>query len=84
MAHQFTVNAAIQGVSLDDFKRLAENISLHEAVCRRIPGENLEILESHQQNYSIYSNVQADPAEHIVLDAVQFAKKEKADRKSVV
>ena len=48
MAHQFTVNAAIQGVSLDDFKRLAENISLHEAVCRRIPGENLEILESQK------------------------------------
>ncbi|WP_180034481.1 MULTISPECIES: DUF2505 family protein [unclassified Acinetobacter] len=46
MAHQFTVNATIYGVSLEDFKRLAADISLHEAVCKRIPGENLEILES--------------------------------------
>ena len=48
MAHQFTVNAAIQGVSLDEFKRLAADISLHEAVCKRIPGDNLEILESQK------------------------------------
>ncbi|WP_089603672.1 DUF2505 family protein [Acinetobacter piscicola] len=46
MAHQFTVNATISGVSLNDFKRLAANTSLHEAVCKRIPGENLEIIES--------------------------------------
>ncbi|QXW27111.1 iron-containing alcohol dehydrogenase [Acinetobacter johnsonii] len=39
----------------------------------------LEILESERRDCVIYSNVQADPAEHIVLDAVQFAKKEKAD-----
>ncbi|CAM4310584.1 iron-containing alcohol dehydrogenase [Acinetobacter pragensis] len=39
----------------------------------------LEILESQRQPYVIYSNVQADPAEHIVLDAVQFAKDEKID-----
>ncbi|WP_353142785.1 iron-containing alcohol dehydrogenase [Acinetobacter pragensis] len=39
----------------------------------------LEILESQHQPYVIYSNVQADPAEHIVLDAVQFAKDEKID-----
>ncbi|WP_353143528.1 DUF2505 family protein [Acinetobacter pragensis] len=53
MAHQFTVNAAIQGVSLDEFKRLAADISLHEAVCKRIPGDNLEILES-QKTGDIY------------------------------
>lgn len=46
MAHQFTVNATISGVSLNDFKRLAADTSLHEAVCKRIPGENLEIIES--------------------------------------
>lgn len=46
MAHQFTVNATISGVSLNDFKRLAADTSLHEAVCKRIPGENLEIVES--------------------------------------
>lgn len=39
----------------------------------------LEILEQLKLNYCIYSNVQADPAEHIVLDAVQFAKQEQAD-----
>jgi hypothetical protein len=54
MAHQFTVNATIHGVSLDEFKRLVEDISLHEAVCRRIPGENLEIIES-QVNGDIYT-----------------------------
>ena len=48
MAHQFVVNATIKGVSLDDFRRLAANISLHENVCRRIPGEKLEILESNK------------------------------------
>ncbi|CAB1213148.1 iron-containing alcohol dehydrogenase [Acinetobacter bouvetii] len=39
----------------------------------------IEILESIHLPYAIYSNVQADPAEHIVLDAVQFAKNEKVD-----
>lgn len=39
----------------------------------------LEILEQLKLNYCIYSDVQADPAEHIVLDAVQFAKQEQAD-----
>ena len=46
MAHQFTIKTTVYGVSLDDFKRLVGDTSLHEAVCRRIPGENLEILES--------------------------------------
>lgn len=39
----------------------------------------IEILETIQLDYAIYSNVQADPPEHIVLDAVQFAKNEKID-----
>lgn len=39
----------------------------------------LDILEQLQLNYCIYSSVQADPAESIVLDAVQFAKDEHAD-----
>lgn len=47
MAHQFTVNATIHGVSIDRFAELAADTSLHEAVCRRIPGENLEIIESN-------------------------------------
>lgn len=39
----------------------------------------IEILENIQLDYVIYSSVQADPPEHIVLDAVQFAKSEKVD-----
>ena len=45
MAHHFTVNSTIQGVSLDQFKQLVANTALHEAVCRRIPGEKLEIIK---------------------------------------
>lgn len=39
----------------------------------------LEILEQLQLDYAIYANVQADPAEQIVLDAVAFAKQQKID-----
>ncbi|OTG78774.1 alcohol dehydrogenase [Acinetobacter terrae] len=39
----------------------------------------IEILETIQLDYVIYSSVQADPPEHIVLEAVQFAKNEKID-----
>lgn len=46
MAHQFTIYKTIQGISLEKFTELAADISLHEIVCRRIPGENLEITES--------------------------------------
>lgn len=46
MAHQFTINQTIHGVSIEKFAELAADTSLHEAVCRRIPGENLEIIES--------------------------------------
>ena len=46
MAHQFTINETIHGVSIEKFTELASDTSMHEAVCRRIPGDNLEILES--------------------------------------
>ncbi len=46
MAHQFTVKVTINGISLQDFKQLAANTDLHEAVCKRIPGENLDITHS--------------------------------------
>ncbi|SDY25613.1 iron-containing alcohol dehydrogenase [Acinetobacter kyonggiensis] len=39
----------------------------------------IKILETIQLDYVIYSSVQADPPEHIVLNAVQFAKNEKVD-----
>ena len=44
MTHQFGIQRRIQGVALADFKRLAMDTTLHEVICRRIPGENLEIL----------------------------------------
>ena len=46
MTHQFGIQRRIQGVALADFKRLAMDTTLHEVICRRIPGENLEILQS--------------------------------------
>ncbi|SPL69289.1 iron-containing alcohol dehydrogenase [Acinetobacter stercoris] len=39
----------------------------------------LEILDTLKLPYVIYSDVQADPAENIVLDAIKFAKDEKVD-----
>ena len=48
MAHQFTITETIQGVSIEQFAEIVKDTSLHEAVCRRIPGENLEILESNE------------------------------------
>lgn len=54
MAHQFTVEATITGVSLEQFKTLVKDTELHEAVCRRIPGEKLEIIESNL-NGDIYT-----------------------------
>lgn len=49
MAHKFTVKAKLDGISLDDFKRLAKDTNMHETVCYRLPAENIEILESHLQ-----------------------------------
>ncbi|MDQ9022338.1 iron-containing alcohol dehydrogenase [Acinetobacter sichuanensis] len=39
----------------------------------------LDILEQLNLDYVIYSDVQADPAEHIILDAVNYAKREQVD-----
>lgn len=39
----------------------------------------LEILKEINLAYLIYSDIQADPPEHIVLEAVDFAKQEKID-----
>lgn len=46
MAHQFSIQSTICGISLSKFKQLAAQPQLHEAVCKRIPGEHLEIIES--------------------------------------
>ncbi|WP_010115537.1 iron-containing alcohol dehydrogenase [Acinetobacter sp. P8-3-8] len=39
----------------------------------------LKILEQINLNYEVYSDVQADPAEHIVLSASEFAKQRHVD-----
>lgn len=39
----------------------------------------LEILKEIDLAHLIYSDIQADPPEHIVLEAVDFAKQEKID-----
>jgi phosphoserine aminotransferase len=44
MAHQFTVNETIHGVSIEDFTRLVAQTSLHEAVCKRILGITSKFL----------------------------------------
>lgn len=39
----------------------------------------LEIIENAGLDYAIYSDVQADPPEHVVLEAADFAKQENVD-----
>jgi len=39
----------------------------------------LEIIEDAGLDYAIYSDVQADPPEHVVLEAADFAKQENVD-----
>ena len=86
MAHQFTVNAIIRGVSLNEFKRLAADTSLHENVCRRIPGENLEILESKKEGdrytlkraYNLDVNI-PDIAKKLLKDAFRLHRTDISD-----
>lgn len=39
----------------------------------------LEIIEDAELDYAIYSDIQADPPEHVVLEAADFAKQENVD-----
>ncbi|RYZ78461.1 MAG: hypothetical protein EOO68_40300, partial [Moraxellaceae bacterium] len=83
MAHQFTIHSTIHCVSLDDFKRLVRDTSLHEAVCRRIPGENLEILESNisgdiytmRREYNLDVNI-PDIAKKLLKNAFRLKRKD--------
>lgn len=86
MAHQFVVNATIHGISLTDFRRLAADTSLHEAVCKRIPGENLEILESKKAGdiytlkraYNLEVNI-PDIAKKFLKDAFRLKRTDVSD-----
>lgn len=90
MAHQFTINATIHGISIDDFKRLAADKSLHEAVCRRIPGENLDILESNisgdtytlRREYNLDVNI-PDIAKKLLKNAFRLKRKDVTNLKNL-
>ncbi|OTG93324.1 iron-containing alcohol dehydrogenase [Acinetobacter sp. ANC 3832] len=90
MSHfQFqTVGNIISGLgSIQELKTLLSNQNYQKILIVTDPGmiqhqlhvPILEILEVIKVAYVIYSEVQADPAEHIILDAVQFAKAEQVD-----
>lgn len=90
MSHfQFqTVGNIISGLgSIQELKTLLSNQNYQKVLIVTDPGmiqhqlhvPILEILEAIKLAYVIYSEVQADPAEHIILDAVQFAKSEQVD-----
>ncbi|WP_374664139.1 iron-containing alcohol dehydrogenase [Acinetobacter sp.] len=83
-----TVSSIISGLgSIAELKTLLDEFQPQRVLLVTDPGmiqhqlhlPILEIFESRRQPYAIYANVQADPAEHIVLDAVQFAKNEHID-----
>ena len=79
MAHKFSIQTTIQGITLEDFKRLSANTALHEAVCRRIPGEKLDILESQitgdiytmRRAYNLDVNI-PDIAKKLLKDAFRL------------
>ena len=90
MAHQFTIHTTVHGISLDDFKRLVGDTSLHEAVCRRIPGENLEILESNisgdtytlRREYNLDVNI-PDIAKKLLKNAFRLKRKDVTNIKTL-
>lgn len=90
MAHQFTIHTTVHGISVDDFKRLVADTSLHEAVCRRIPGENLEILESNisgdtytmRREYNLDVNI-PDIAKKLLKNAFRLKRKDVTNIKTL-
>lgn len=90
MAHKFTINQTIHGVSIQRFKELTSDISLHEAVCRRIPGENLEILESKivgdvytmRREYNLDVNI-PDVAKKLLKNAFRLKRTDITDLKQL-
>ena len=90
MAHQFTVNETIHGVSIEDFSRLVAMTSLHEAVCKRIPCENLEIIESAvkgdiytlRREYNLDVNI-PDVAKKLLKNAFRLKRSDITDLKNL-
>ena len=90
MAHQFTIHTTVHGISLEDYKRLVGDTSLHEAVCRRIPGDNLEILESNisgdtytmRREYNLDVNI-PDIAKKLLKNAFRLKRKDVTNIKTL-
>ena len=90
MAHQFTIHTTVHGISLEDYKRLVGDTSLHEAVCRRIPGDNLEILESNisgdtytmRREYNLDVNI-PDIAKKLLKNAFRLTRKDVTNIKTL-
>ena len=86
MAHKFTMQSTIYGVGLEDFKRLAVQTELHERICRRIPGENLDIIESRRvgdiytlrRAYNLDVNI-PDIAKKFLKDAFRLKRTDVSD-----
>jgi hypothetical protein len=79
MAHQFTMTATIEGVSIEQFQSLVADTTLHEKVCKQIPGENLQITESKivgnvytlKREYNLDVNI-PDIAKKLLKDAFRL------------
>ena len=83
-----TVPNIIAGLgSIQELKNIIEQQHYHKALLVTDAGliqhqlhvPILEILKQAKLNVIIYSDIQADPPEHIVLEAVDFAKQEKIE-----
>ena len=81
MAHHFKFNATIHGVTIEKFRELVSDISLHERICHKIPGENLVITESKlvgqqytlRREYNLAVNI-PDVAKKILKDAFRLTR----------
>lgn len=71
MAHKFTVQIPLRGVSLQDARQMLGQPAFHEAVARKIPGGNLDLQHSGRagRTYSMKREYNLD------VDIHELAKK---------
>ncbi|WP_335964072.1 iron-containing alcohol dehydrogenase [Acinetobacter haemolyticus] len=83
-----TVSNIISGLgSINELGNILQSQNYHKALLVTDQGmiqhqlhlPILKILDQIGLEYIIYSDIQADPPEHLVLEAVEFAKQEKID-----
>ena len=86
MAHRFTINATVNNVSFEDFKKIVADPKFHEGVSERIPGTNKVILESQvsgstytlRREYNLDVNI-PDIAKKLLKDAFRIKRQDKFD-----